>query len=337
MIEPKTNQTSFFGDYIYDRIIPSNHFLKKLNIAIDFSFVNKLCKKLYADIGRPGILPEKMFKILLLQFLYDISDRRIIEEVRYNIVFKWFVGLEIDQEPPDSSSLTRFMDRLGPKKFAKIFNTIVNHARENGLISDKLSIIDTTDVKAKVDTFRMKDKEPKDPDASSGYKTKNKPFFGYKSHASMDNDSNIVTKLDLTSGNVFDGTYFKELVDNKSQTITADKAYDNNENHTYLKKHNIKSAIIVKRNRIKKEIIKNSKLISIQTSQRQRPNIERKFAELKNLHGLSKARYWGLSKVYIQSCLSAIAVNIKRIVRLLFDIPLFNPIGLVSLFSSLIK
>jgi IS5 family transposase len=147
----------------------------------------------------------------------------------------------------------------------------------------------------------------------------------------MDNDSNIVTKLDLTSGNVFDGTYFKELVDNKSQTITADKAHDNNENHTYLKKHNIKSAIIVKRNRIKKEIIKNSKLISIQTSQRQRPNIERKFAELKNLHGLSKARYWGLSKVYIQSCLSAIAVNIKRIVRLLFDIPLFNPIGLVSL------
>jgi len=330
MIGPKKNQTSFFGDYIYDRIIPSNHFLKKLELTIDLSVVNKLCQKLYSDIGRPCILPEKMFKILLLQFLYDISDRRIIEEVRYNIVFKWFVGLELDEEPPDSSSLTRFRDRLGPKKFAKIFNTIVDDARKSGLISDKLSIIDTTDVKAKVDTFKMNEKEPKDLDASSGYKTKDKPFFGYKFHASMDNDSNIVTKFDVTSGNIYDGTYFKELVENNSKIITADKAYDNNENHTYLKKHNIKSAIIVKKNRIRKEIIKNSKLKRIQTAQRQRPNIERKFSELKNLHGLSKARYWGLSKVFIQSCLSVIAVNVKRIVRLLFDIPLFNPIGLLS-------
>ncbi len=73
----------------------------------------------------------------------------------------WFVGLAIDDSPPDATSLTRFRERLGVGRFAGIFNKIVWLAREKGLISDRLSIVDSTRVKTKVDIFKMQiDPEP---------------------------------------------------------------------------------------------------------------------------------------------------------------------------------
>lgn len=78
-----------------------------------------------------------MFNIIFLQFLYDVSDRRIEEEVNFNLVLKWFVGLAVD-ESPDSSSLTRFRDRLGEELLTNIFNQIVEIAREKGIVSDRL-------------------------------------------------------------------------------------------------------------------------------------------------------------------------------------------------------
>ena len=135
----------------------------------------------------PAYEPEMIFKIIFLQFLYDVSDRRVEEEVNFNLALKWFVGLAVDESPPDSSSLTRFRDPLGAERFAQIFNQIVELAREKGLISGRLSIVDSTDVKAKVDTFKIKDNPDASPDkdARYGYKSKKKPFFGYKAHGSI--------------------------------------------------------------------------------------------------------------------------------------------------------
>jgi transposase len=86
-------------------VIPKTHFLKLLDKAVDFSFVNELCQDAYTPhFGRLAYEPEMMFKILFLQFLYDISDRRAEEEVNFNLALKWFVGFAIDEPSPDSSS-----------------------------------------------------------------------------------------------------------------------------------------------------------------------------------------------------------------------------------------
>ena len=321
MLRVKSSQLSFYGNHIYDRVIPKDHFLKLLNKAVDFSFVNELCRDAYTpDFGRPAYEPEMMFKILFLQFLYDVSDRRIEEEVNFNLVLKWFIGLAIDESPPDASSLTRFRDRLGDERFAQIFNQIGEIAREKGLVSDRLSIVDSTDVKAKVDTFKIKDNPDasSDKDARHGYKSQKKPFFGYKAHASMDSDSEIITKLDTTPGNIHDGTEFPRVVDTQSRMTTADKAYDSNKNHRLLKRKGTTSAIIIKKNRQSPRLRKQQVKPEIIAAQRQRPKIERKFAELKRFHGLKEARYWGLAKMAIQFTMTAIACNLKRIVKLLF-------------------
>jgi hypothetical protein len=121
--------------------------------------VNDLCRDAYdPEVGRPVYEPVMMIKILFLQFLYNMSDGRVEEEVTFNLVLKWFIGLAIDKTPPDSSMLTRFRDRL-----------------------DRLSIVDSTHVRAKVDTFKLQS-DPgavRDKDARDGYKSKDKPFFGY--------------------------------------------------------------------------------------------------------------------------------------------------------------
>ena len=321
MLRTQSSQLSFYGNHIYDRVIPGDHFLKLLDRVADFSFVNELCQDAYTpDFGRPAYEPEMMFKILFLQFLYHISDRRIEEEVNFNLVLKWFVELAIDESPPDSSSLTRFRDRLGEERFAQIFNQIVGLAREKGLISDRLSIVDSTHVRAKVDTFKMRDNPDASPDkdARHGYKSKKKPFFGYKAHASMDSDSELITRLETTPGNASDGKEFPKVVDTQARITTADKAYDSNKNHRLLKRKKATSAIITKRNRKSPRLGKHQTEPEIIAAQRERPKIERKFAELKRFHGLEKARYWGLAKMAIQFTMTAIACNLKRLVKLLF-------------------
>jgi IS5 family transposase len=321
MLRPESVQTSFYGNHIYDRVIPKDHFLKLLDTAVDFSFVNELCRNAYTpDLGRPAYGPEVMFKIIFLQFLYNVSDRRIEEEVNFNLVLKWFTGLAIDESSPDASSLTRFRDRLGAKRFTRIFNQIVEMAREHGLVSDRLAIVDSTDVRAKVDTFKIKgnpDAAP-DQDARPGYKSKTKPFFGYKVHASLDADSEIITKLDTTPGNTHDGKEFPQVVDTRSRMTTADKAYDSRKNHRLLQRNRTTSAIIIKKNRRSSRLRKHQMRAEIVAVQRERPKIERKFAELKRFHGLKEARYWGLAKTAIQFTMTAITCNLKRIVKLLF-------------------
>jgi IS5 family transposase len=320
MLRPESVQTSFYGNHIYDRVIPEDHFLKLLSKAVDFSFVNKFCRSAYSpDFGRPAYGPEMMFKIIFLQFLYNVSDRRIEEEVNFNLVLKWFTGLAIDESSPDASSLTRFRDRLGEERFTRIFNQIVEIARGKGLVSDRLSIVDSTDVKAKVDTFKIKgnpDTSP-DKDARHGYKSERKPFFGYKAHASIDSDSEVITKLDTTPGDTHDGKEFPKVVDIRSKMTTADKAYDTKKNHRLLRRKRVISAIIIKKNRKSCRLRKNQMKPEIIAAQRERPKIERKFAELKRFHGLKEARYWGLVKMAIQFTMTAITCNLKRMVKLL--------------------
>ena len=120
MLRRESTQRSFFDQTLYDRLIESDHFLRRLDAVIDFGFVHRVCRSCYArEVGRPAASPVMLFKMVLLQFLYDISDRRIVEEVRYHMAFKWFCGLEADGEPPHPTTLTHFRARLGPERFAR--------------------------------------------------------------------------------------------------------------------------------------------------------------------------------------------------------------------------
>jgi transposase, IS5 family len=319
MVQKEFGQSSFFGDLIYDRIFAKrSHWLKDLLQVVDFSFVNDLCQDLYeSTTGRPAWSPEVLFKVAFLQFCYDISDRRVEEELAFSLIFRYFVGLEADVEPPDHTTICRFRSKLGAERFQAIFNQIVTQARQRGFVTDRLHILDSTHIEAKVDLFRLKqerdedddhyvDSGSPDPDARFGRKTPAKGFYGYKEHCALDADSGLIVVAETTPGQVADHQLFVPLLDGNPEEVTADKAYDSQENRAILSAAGIKNGIIPRKRRRGRP----------PASRRVRPAIERKFAEMKRFHGLAKARYWGLTKMTIQGLMTAIVVNCKRLVTL---------------------
>lgn len=156
MYAERDKQLTFYDEPIYAQTVPQDHFLRKLNIVVDFSFVNELCKDLYCpDNGRPSWEPQLLFKALFLQFLYNLNDYTVEDEINDRMSFKYFLGLPVNEKGPDHSTLFKFRDRLGNERFSQIFNKIVELARAHKLVSNKLYIVDSTDVKAKVDMFRV--------------------------------------------------------------------------------------------------------------------------------------------------------------------------------------
>lgn len=317
------DQNKLFGKFVYDHMIPPDHLLKQIDETVDFNFVLQETREFYASVGRPGWSPVMLFKMLLVGFLYDISDRQLEEGINLNIAYKWFVGLDVDQKAPDHSTLTRFRDRLGEEGFRQLFNRIVAMAKEKGFINERLTIIDSTDVTANVDLGRLKqfkqddddhnyvDRHSPDSEARFGRKSKSKGFYGYKDHLAIDADSSIITAVETTPGNIPDRDIFSQLVSGRPFCVTADKAYDAAPNWSFLDSRSIEAAIIPVR-RSRGRPLK---------AERQRSWIERKFAELKRYHGLGRCRWIGLLKAGIQALISCMAVNLKQVARTAVPIP----------------
>jgi transposase len=148
MLKPRSPQASFYGSYLYDRIVPKDHLLRRINTVVDFSFVNELLKDRYTpDFGRPAEDPEFMLRLCLLQYLYGDSDREVIENARMHNGYKYFLGLAIDEEVPDDTTISYFRaQRLGEAKFQEVFEQIVQQCKEKGLIKGKRQIIDSTHI-----------------------------------------------------------------------------------------------------------------------------------------------------------------------------------------------
>ncbi|MBU1650776.1 transposase, partial [bacterium] len=113
LFKPQRKQRSFFDTQIYDRLIPKNHLLVRLKAAIDWSFIEEETRHYYQRRGRHARSPVLLFKMLLLAYLYNLSERRVEEDCTYNVLYKYFLDLEVDEKAPDHSTLSRFRDRLG--------------------------------------------------------------------------------------------------------------------------------------------------------------------------------------------------------------------------------
>jgi len=322
-----------FEDGIYS-LIPENSFLKALQKTIDWKFIDKRCKRLYSEVGRPAHPAQTMFKLVLLQFMYNLSDRQMEESIRCRNDFRWFAGLTGLDPGPDHTAFCRFRDRLGERTLAVMMNDVVEQASKAGLVSDMLSITDATDVRAKVNIYRWKDddenpggKKGPDNDARFGRKSEKKKFFGYKCAVSQDADSGIITKVDVAPGNVSDSEMFPEACDDVALAVTADRGYDSQENFELLRERGQEAAIIPKRRRgkarghVKARYPDDGERERYYRRKKKRARIEAKFGEMKKYHGLGQAKYWGLAKMKFQAIMTVIAVNVKRMVTMLTGRP----------------
>lgn len=152
MLKDKNNQLSIYS-ILYNKV-PENHTLKLINNAIDLSFVTKLLEKSYNKYyGRPAKDPELMIKLLILQYLYNLSDERVIEEASLNLAYMWFLEINPDEDLPDPSLLAKFrVHRLKDVTLDEIIIEVVKQCVEEGIIKDTGISIDATHTTA--NTFK---------------------------------------------------------------------------------------------------------------------------------------------------------------------------------------
>jgi len=350
----KTGNNSFYGDYLYDQIIPPDHFLRKLRHVIDWErFTTKLIQLYKGEgvVGRPPFDPALILKMEMVAYLYNLSERQVEVYINENLPAKFFVGLAVDQKSPDHSTLTVFRERLircgKLKVFEEILDEIIQIALKSGVQFGSIQIVDSVHSVANVNTAKDNSRKNKgkgahDPDARWGAKHKRKVkteegkekqqteyFYGYKGHVSLNAENGLITSLEVTSGEAYDGHHFCSLVDHDLKlelpvdTYAADKGYDSGDNHYHLALRRLHSAIRLVRTRTqKKDANKQVWLDLIQTPQyrqglKERYKIERKFGEAKQGHGLGRCRYLGKTRFAVQVFFTAIMLNLKRMVKLL--------------------
>ncbi|MED4351096.1 IS1182 family transposase [Schinkia azotoformans] len=134
---------------LYNKI-PDNHILKLIDEAVDFSFINKLLENSYSKYyGRPAKEPEMMVKLLVLQYLYNLSDERVIEDASLNLAYMYFLGINPEDNLPHPSLLAKFrVHRLQDVTLDDIIKEIVKQCVEKGIIKNTGISIDTTHSKA---------------------------------------------------------------------------------------------------------------------------------------------------------------------------------------------
>ena len=271
-------QPKLFSIFNMEELIPENHLLRKIDKTLDLGFVREATADLYCQAnGRPSVDPELFIRMCLLTYLYNIpSDRQLCEEVQFNLAYRWYCRLSLEDQVPDHSSMTRARDRLGEKIFKEIFDHVVRICIEKGLVKCDKLMMDGTFVKADAATSSRVAREsieessgegsvsnikaPKfsnethvsqtDPESTMAGKEGEMKQLRYKVHDAIDRDSRIVVDTHVTTGIEHEGKVMSERLDHIEATfsvhveeLTADRGYGYGVNLNELEKRGIDSLV----------------------------------------------------------------------------------------------
>jgi len=329
--------TPSFADYFVGQRKNVNTFLDTIHQIIDFRKIEKILRKKYkkrasAD-GRPAYPPVPMFKLLLLQRWYGLSDPATEEALKDRISFIRFTGFSFQSPLPDYSTICRFRNTLLDENLYDSLFAEVNRQLEernllvkgvNGAIVDA-TIIESSRRPRKVVEIMSEDRKEEttevnacvtysdDADAAWIKKGK-KPYYGYKVHVSVDAKDGYVIGGHVTPANTADTTEFEKLINesrlSEGSIVLADKGYAGEKNKTILSEKKLKNGIMAKSVRNKPLSLLQRIFNRIISSVRYK--VERSIGTLKRGYHFSRMRYLGLKKGNMEFLLNAMAFNLKK-------------------------
>src|SRR5262249_12096156 len=326
MSERRIGQLSFADNLVADAS-QGNATLKRIAELVEWKEIESLLAGLRSGaMGAPGYPALALFKALLLQQFYGLSDPQLEEALADRLSFRNFLGLSLTDRVPDHSTIWRFREQLAKSGLAeRAFALITSQIERSGFVLKRGTLIDASLVRAAVNappppsTPLPPDadgrpasklvKNPLDPDAA-WTKKEGKYFFGYKAHVAMDERSRIVRRAVFTPANVNDTVPADQLICGDEKSVYADKAYDSNARRALLKALGIRDGIARRSNRwhpTRPSVVRRNALIS-----RARAPIEPLFALLKNVHRFARARYRGLARNAGAFYLAVTAMNLRR-------------------------
>jgi len=291
-----------------------NPALERVAALVDWDRIEALLSGLREDgPGRPGYRPLLLFKALLLQAWYGLSDAELEYRLGDSLAFGRFVGLSLEDDIPDHTTLCRFRNRLiSGRLLEKLFAELDRQLEAAGLVLKTGTLLDATLVETSAARPPAKGGKPVDPDAAFA-KRSGKPGFtyGYKAHVGVDQGSGLIRSVITTPANVNDTTPADALIRGDERSVLADAAYHTHARERRLKQDGVRARLMRRPNKhhpqLPPRLARYNRLIA-----RQRAAVETTFATLKRRMGLSAIRYLGLVKAQAQVLLAAIAFNLRR-------------------------
>jgi IS5 family transposase len=290
--------------------------LERVSALVDWSGFEKALAGLREDgPGRPGYRPVLLFKALLLQAWYGLSDAELEFRLGDSLSFSRFVGLSLEDAVPDHTTLCRFRNRLVSQRLLeRLFDELDRQLEGAGLVLKQGAMLDATLIEAATPRPRGGPEalaQARDPDAAFA-KRQGKPgsTYGYKAHVNVDQGSGLVRAVLTTPANVNDTVPADALIRGDEAAVYADKAYDTHARRARLKQAGVKPRLMRRPNRYHPLTERQKHLNDLIA--RRRAAVETTFATWKRRMGLTSIRYLGLAKAAGQVLLTAMAFNLRR-------------------------
>ena len=348
---------SMFSYVSLEDRVPPDHPLRAIRRITDRA-LERLSPRfgaLYVNFGRPSIPPEKLLRALLLQALYTVrSERQLMEQLDYNLLFRWFVGLGMDDAVWAPTTFTKNRDRLLDGDIAAaFFDAVLIHADSKRLLSDEHFTVDGTllEAWASQKSFRPRDQDPPatgggnptvdfhgqhrtnathqsttDPDARLYKKAQGREArLGYLGHVLMEHRSGLIVRATVTPADGFGErdaalVMIERIPGRHPITVAADKGYDSRDFVANLRAMDATphlaqyGATGYRRSAIDGRTTRHS---GYAISQQKRKLVEQGFGWMKTIGGLRKLRHRGGALVNWIFTFTAAAYNIVRLRRLL--------------------
>jgi len=347
-------QSGMFSYVSLEDRVPQDHPLRRIRETVD-EILRGMAKDfdgLYAKTGRPSVPPERLLRAVLLQIFYTVrSERLLMEQMNYNLLFRWFVGLEMDEPVWNHAVFSKNRERLLNQEVAQeFFRRVLAQAKPH--LSDEHFTVDGTLIEAWASqkSFQKKDGGDDQPGQFRGEKRSNDTHesktdpearlyrkgngqeakLGYLGHVLMENRHGFIVNAMLTQA---DGTaerdaallmLYQQWRSRRQRgcrvpmSVGADKAYDTRDFVETVREMDCRPHVAQNVNRSGGSAIngRTTRHGSYQVSQRKRPLIEKAFGWMKQTGGIRKTKLRGLAKVAWQFLMTAAAFNLWRLPKL---------------------
>lgn len=346
-------QEAMFSYISPEKRVPVDHPLRPIRERVDAALqeMSPRLARLYAQVGRPSIAPERLLRALLLQIFYSIrSERLLMEQLDYNLLFRWFVGMEMDERVWDHAVFSKNRERLLNEEIAEAFFQRVL-AIAQPYLSDEHFTVDGTLIEAWAShkSFRPRDEELKpgvgggdrevnfhgqtrsndthqsttDPEARLYKKSKgSEAKLSYLGHGLMENRNGLLvgTRVTLADGTAERDAALgmaKKLAGRQRVTLGGDKNYDTRDFVCELRRMNV-TPHVAQNNTNRSSAIdgRTTRHAGYALSQQKRKRVEQSFAWMKMIGLLRKVKLRGREKVAWLFTFVAAAYNLIRLQRL---------------------
>lgn len=313
MAVKRTGQLSLVEAFLGGKAVGGASSLDRLSSLVKWYRFEKLLMRLRDEgPGRAAWPPLVLFKALLLQSMYGLSDRDLEEALADRLSFRRFVGLGLDEGTPDHTVLSRFRNLLiGEGLVDRLFAELDRQLEKAGVMVKRGTMLDATLIET-VARPPSDERASVDSDARfGGPKGKGGSTFGYKAHVGVDEGSGLIRSLITTPANVNETVVADQLLRGDEGFVLADAAYDTRARRARLKAEGVKPRIARRPNKhhpkLPARLQRYNHLIA-----RRRAAVETTFATLKCRMRLTAIRYIGLAKANAQVLMAAIAFNMRR-------------------------